>query len=105
LTYTQQVLFFSEWEEEEENAYKIQEPRFSIDSAGFSSLPEILADSVACWRFSQDSLMQFHVVPVIAQKKIPFFLSFFFPFSLGDGPFCVEVIIIIITNDLISANN
>lgn len=48
--------------------------------------------------------MRFYVVPVIAQKF--FFLSFFFPFSLGDGPFCVEVIIIIIiTKDLIFANN
>jgi hypothetical protein len=70
----------AEWEEEEENAYKIQEPRFSIDSAGFSSVPEILADSLACWRFSQDSLLRFYVVPVIAQKKK--FLSFFLSFSL-----------------------
>jgi hypothetical protein len=48
--------------------------------------------------------MWFGVVPVIAQKFFfSFFLSFFFPFSLGDGPFCVEVIIItiiIITKDL-----
>lgn len=71
----------AEWEEEEENAYKIQEPRFSIDSAGFSSLPEILADSLACWRFSQDSLMWFYVAPVIAQKNNSF-LSFFLSFSL-----------------------
>jgi len=71
-----QVWVWQNGKKKEENAYKIEEPRFSIDSSGFSSVPEILVDSVACWRFSQDSLMQFYVVPVIAQKKIPFFLSF-----------------------------
>jgi len=86
--------------------YKNQDSLWIL--SGFSGVPEILADSLACWRFSQDSLMWFRVVLVIAQKKKKkFFLSFFFPFSLGDGPFFVEVIIIIIiiTRDLISANN
>jgi hypothetical protein len=98
----------AEWEEEEEEKmltrYKNQDSLWIL--SGFSGIPEILADSLACWRFSQESdAVSCGACDCTKVFFSPFFLSFFFPFSLGDGPFCVEVIIIIITKDLISANN
>jgi len=94
----------AEWEEEgreclQDRRTKVLYRFFGIlqcprDSGWFCGMLEILSgfsDAVLCGACD-------------CTKKNSF-LSFFFPFSLGDGPFCVEVIIIIITNDLISANN